>query len=116
MSTMAVSSRGLRSTLNPNAPVFIPAALRQVEEFSPEWYELVKTSPSFREHWYSQQQQEGIYGEDDVVNMLPDSFDLGVNDELSHLEELDEAIFQQAFVSSEDSIPYVSKDGKFKTG
>ena len=97
---MAIASGGLRSSLNPNAPLFIPAALRQVEDFSPEWYELVKTSTWFREHWFSQHQEQdtfdGYEDDDDVVNMLPDSFDLGIDDELSNFGGLEEAIFHQA--------------------
>ncbi|TVU37401.1 hypothetical protein EJB05_10713, partial [Eragrostis curvula] len=50
MMTMASSS------LNPNAPIFVPAAYRQVEDYSPEWWELVKTTAWFRDHWVSQHQ------------------------------------------------------------
>lgn len=70
-----------RSTLNPNAPLFIPAAFRQVEDFSPEWYQLVKTSTWFHDYWLSQQQQRenefvGNASNDfDIVDMLPDSID-----------------------------------------
>ncbi|XP_051213892.1 protein EARLY RESPONSIVE TO DEHYDRATION 15-like [Lolium perenne] len=68
MSMMAMSA------LNPDAPMFIPAAFRRVEDYSPEWYELVKTTAWFRDHWYRQQQ---LYGEDDqdvedVAALLPD--------------------------------------------
>ncbi|KAL5197435.1 hypothetical protein ABZP36_000947 [Zizania latifolia] len=76
MSTMAMAS----SSLNPNAPLFIPAAFRKVEDFSPEWWELVKTTAWFRDHWFRQHQ---LYEEmeehrhDDVAALLPDdSFDL----------------------------------------
>ncbi|KAK1404512.1 hypothetical protein POM88_004117 [Heracleum sosnowskyi] len=40
---MALVSGG-RSSLNPNAQLFVPAAVRQVEDFSPEWWQLVTTS------------------------------------------------------------------------
>ncbi|KAL0541661.1 hypothetical protein IC582_021716 [Cucumis melo] len=49
---------GRNFTLNPNAPIFIPFALRNVEDFSPEWWELVKTSPWFRDYWLSQHQED----------------------------------------------------------
>lgn len=39
------------STLNPNAPLFVPAAFRIVEDFSNEWWSLVQTCPDFREQW-----------------------------------------------------------------
>ncbi|KAM0901627.1 hypothetical protein ACQ4PT_019858 [Festuca glaucescens] len=68
MSTMAMSA------LNPDAPMFIPAAFRRVEDYSPEWYQLVKTTAWFRDHWFRQQQ---LYDDDDVdvedvAALLPD--------------------------------------------
>lgn len=95
MSTMAVASRAARSSLNPNAPLFIPAAFQQVEDFSPEWWELVKTTSWFRDHWFRQHQEQETFDgdeeEDDIVNLLPDSFDLGIAEEFSHFEaEIDE--------------------------
>ncbi|KAF0907382.1 hypothetical protein E2562_015874 [Oryza meyeriana var. granulata] len=78
MSAMAMAS----SSLNPNAPLFIPAAFRQVEDFSPEWWELVKTTAWFRDHWFRQHQmyeeaeEQGGY-DVDVAALLPDdSLDL----------------------------------------
>ena len=90
MSTMAVAS----SSLNPNAPLFIPAAYRQVEDFSPEWWELVKTTAWFRDHWFRQHQlHEAAYeaaafglpddADVDVAALLPDdSVDLLDTDDL----------------------------------
>lgn len=49
---MALVSGG-RSSLNSNAPLFVPVVLCQVEDFSPEWWELVKTSAWFRDYWLS---------------------------------------------------------------
>lgn len=83
---MALVSGG-GSTLNPNAPLFVPAAFRQVEDFSPEWWQLVTTLTWYHDFWLSQQQDvgdnyysngsedDGFVG-DDVVELLPDSFDL----------------------------------------
>lgn len=39
------------STLNPNAPMFVPLAYRTVEDFSDEWWALVQSSPWFRDYW-----------------------------------------------------------------
>ncbi|KAI3801306.1 hypothetical protein L1987_29410 [Smallanthus sonchifolius] len=69
-----------RSNLNPNAPLFIPAAVRQVEDYSPEWWQLVTTSSWFHDYWLNQQQgEDGLFGntadDNDIVNMLPDSID-----------------------------------------
>ncbi|KAK7244488.1 hypothetical protein RIF29_39311 [Crotalaria pallida] len=96
---MALVSGG-RSTLNPNAPIYIPAAFRQVEDFSPEWWQLVTTLTWYHDFWLSQQQgDEDFYGEEDgfdgsdVVDLLPDSFDLDVGDDLSVMEaQLEEFI------------------------
>ncbi|CAO2831661.1 unnamed protein product [Amaranthus hypochondriacus] len=84
---------GVRSTLNPNAPLYIPAAFRQVEEFSPEWYNLITTSMWFRDYWLSQHQEaEMLYGnhenieQNNVVDLLPDEIDLGVDEELLIME------------------------------
>ena len=72
---------GRRSTLNPNAPLFVPAAVRQVEDFSPEWWQLVTTSTWYHDYWISQHQgADGFYdngesGEVDVADLLPESFD-----------------------------------------
>ncbi|KNA08528.1 hypothetical protein SOVF_161780 [Spinacia oleracea] len=85
---------GVRSTLNPNAPLYIPAAFRQVEDFSPEWYDLITTSMWFRDYWLSQHQEaEMLYGNNannfevnDVVDLLPDEIDLGVDEELLLME------------------------------
>ncbi|KAJ1404157.1 hypothetical protein SESBI_26754 [Sesbania bispinosa] len=94
---MALVSGG-RSTLNPNAPLYIPAAFRQVEDFSPEWWQLVTTLTWYHDYWLSQQQDEGFYGEDgfdgnDVVDLLPDAFDLDAGDDLSVIEaQLEEFI------------------------
>lgn len=91
MSTMAVASGARSSTLNPNAPLFIPASFQQVEDFSPEWWVLVKTTSWFRDLWFRQHQEQETFDgdeeEEDVANLLPDSFDLGIDEEFSHFQE-----------------------------
>ncbi|PWZ41147.1 Protein EARLY RESPONSIVE TO DEHYDRATION 15 [Zea mays] len=82
------------SSLNPNAPLFIPAAYRQVEEFSPEWYELVNTTAWFRDHWFRQHQHhEAAFAaadaELDVAALLPDdSVDLLDTDDLFYAPDV----------------------------
>ncbi|CAH1428965.1 unnamed protein product [Lactuca virosa] len=71
---------GRTSTLNPNAPLFVPAAVRQVEDFSPEWWDLVTTSTWFHDYWLSQQQgEDGFFANTvddfDVTDLLPDSIE-----------------------------------------
>ncbi|URD79152.1 polyadenylate-binding protein-interacting protein [Musa troglodytarum] len=98
MSTMAVSSGAVgRSSLNPNAALFIPMSYQQVEDFSPEWWELVKTTPWFREHWFHQYQEQETFGndEEDMADVLLDSFDIGIT-EFSLLEaESDGAAYHE---------------------
>ncbi|KAH6817702.1 hypothetical protein C2S53_010956 [Perilla frutescens var. hirtella] len=97
-----LSGRG--STLNPNAPLFVPAAMREVEDFSPEWWDLVTTSTWFKNYWISQHQGEDIFsaveGSSDannVVGLLPDSIDLDVDDDILNME----AQFEEFLHSSE---------------
>ncbi|GFP92911.1 protein early responsive to dehydration 15 [Phtheirospermum japonicum] len=97
---MALVSGG-RSTLNPNAPLYIPAAVRQVEDFSPEWWSLVTTATWFRDYWISQHQGEDIFGENgnDIVQLLPETIDLGVDEDILNME----AQFEEFLQSSEGS-------------
>lgn len=79
---MSTAAAMASSSLNPNAPLFIPAAYRQVEDFSPEWWELVQTTAWFRDHWFRQHQlHEAAYDaafsaadadDFDVAALLPD--------------------------------------------
>lgn len=45
------SRRSSSSSLNPNAPLFVPLAYQTVEDFSDEWWALVHSSPWFRDYW-----------------------------------------------------------------
>ncbi|KAL9267476.1 EARLY RESPONSIVE TO DEHYDRATION 15-like protein [Drosera capensis] len=89
---MALVSGGT-SRLNPNAPVYIPAALRQVEDFSPEWWNLISTSMWFRDYWLSQHQEVDPFNVDaqehfvggDIADLLPDDIDLGVDEVVFNL-------------------------------
>ncbi|KAI4348644.1 hypothetical protein L6164_009344 [Bauhinia variegata] len=98
---MALVSGG-RSTLNPNAPLFVPAAFHQVEDFSPEWWQLITTLTWYRDYWVSQHQglydnAEDEFDSNDAVDFLPDTFDLDVDEDFSSLE----AQFEEFIQSSE---------------
>ncbi|GJP34536.1 hypothetical protein CLOM_g18971 [Closterium sp. NIES-68] len=41
----------MSSLLNPDAPNFVPAAFRNTEDFSQEWWDKVQNSPAFRDYW-----------------------------------------------------------------
>ncbi|RDY09493.1 Polyadenylate-binding protein-interacting protein 2 [Mucuna pruriens] len=70
---MEVSSR-----LNPNAPMFVPLAYRTVEDFSDQWWDLVKSSPWFRDYWLRECFQDPQY-QNDVFDFEFD-LDLDKND------------------------------------
>ncbi|KAF4347645.1 hypothetical protein G4B88_024283 [Cannabis sativa] len=55
--------RSSSSSLNPNAPLFVPAALKQVEDFSPEWWDIL-SSPNLYEQFV------GVIGQKDVKAIL----------------------------------------------
>jgi len=106
-----------KSSLNPNAPLFIPAAIRQVEDFSPEWWQLVKTSTWFHNYWLSHQCDDyDFHGNDehdleDILNLLPDEIDLGNDDELINMEAQFEQFIQstQAAAGNKSSL-FASKE------
>ncbi|GKV48896.1 hypothetical protein SLEP1_g55686 [Rubroshorea leprosula] len=116
---MALVSGG-RSTLNPNAPLFVPAAFRQVEDFSPQWWQLITTSTWYREYWLSQHQgEDGFYNNteddfdgNDIVDLLPDTFDLVAGEDLSSMDHQFEE-FVQSYETEMDnrSVPLPSTGG-----
>lgn len=91
---MAVTSRG-SSTLNPNAPLFIPLAYQQVEDFSPEWWNLVQSSPWFRDYWL-RESYETFEDAESFADLFPETLDdTDEVDEFSELEsQLEEALLQ----------------------
>lgn len=110
---MALVSGG-RSSLNPNAPLFIPAAVKQVEDFSPEWWNLVTTATWFKDYWLSQHQGEDIFAEEtDVAGLLPDSFDLGIDDEILNMEAQFEEFLQSSDPQDHGSM---ASKGMFENG
>ena len=101
-----------RSALNPNAPLFIPNVYRQVEDFSPEWWELVKTSSWFGDFWLSQH-PEGCFdgrGDDDIMNLLPEDLDAGIEEEFPNLEAQFEEMVMLA--EAEEKTDFIATDPK----
>ncbi|OWM69906.1 protein EARLY RESPONSIVE TO DEHYDRATION 15-like [Punica granatum] len=68
------------SSLNPNAPPFVPAAYRAVEDFSEQWWALVQSSPWFRDYWlqerYSDPQLDDFGSDFDDFLLLPEDLDV----------------------------------------
>lgn len=107
---------GGRSSLNANAPLYVPAALRQVEDFSPQWWELVKTSSWFRDYWLSQHQEDDFDGSADsvqVADMVPDPFDIEAEEEFANLQaELDELALSSETEEKVEVADSASKNGR----
>nr|XP_043632752.1 protein EARLY RESPONSIVE TO DEHYDRATION 15-like [Erigeron canadensis] len=85
MGVMPSGNGLLSSSLNPNAPMFVPAAYRNVEDFSDQWWSLVRTSPSFRDYWLREcfsDSQFDINCSDIYDSFLPDD-DINEDDLIS---------------------------------
>ncbi|XP_062211294.1 protein EARLY RESPONSIVE TO DEHYDRATION 15-like isoform X2 [Phragmites australis] len=97
MSAMAVSS-----SLNPNAPIFIPAAFLQVEDFSPQWWDLVTTTAWFRDHWSRQHSDLDDMAEelDAAAGLLPDALD---DDDLFFDDQPEQTLAVQAAQAQQPS-------------
>ncbi|XP_065872722.1 protein EARLY RESPONSIVE TO DEHYDRATION 15-like [Euphorbia lathyris] len=73
---MEVISRA--SSLNPNAPLFVPQAYQTVEDFSDQWWTLVHSSPWFRDYWIQERYHDpqSDFQIDDIFEAsLPDDLD-----------------------------------------
>jgi hypothetical protein len=78
---METSSLKARSNLNPDAPVFVPAASYRAavpDDFSSGWWTLMETDPAFRKVWMSSR----FAGSDDEQVQFAEDFE-----ELADLEE-----------------------------
>ncbi|KAL9230233.1 hypothetical protein vseg_005613 [Gypsophila vaccaria] len=79
------------SRLNPNAPIFIPMkSYLAVEDFSDQWWDLVHSSPFFRDYWLQDCFQDEYDNENDVFTLPDDDdpfFDLYYQDPLPQEEE-----------------------------
>ncbi|KAF8394851.1 hypothetical protein HHK36_018788 [Tetracentron sinense] len=93
---MDVISRRTSSSLNPNAPLFVPLAYRAVEDFSDRWWELVRSSAWFRDYWIQECFQEP-----------QNDFDFSLNDEPA-LPDI-EALFN-GYIKQEDDEKEYCKD------
>ncbi|KAJ4720153.1 protein EARLY RESPONSIVE TO DEHYDRATION 15-like [Melia azedarach] len=95
-----ISQRSLSSTLNPNAPMFIPFVYRTVEDFSDQWWDLIQSSPWFRDYWlqerYFDPQNDPLFSDLDDL-FLPD-IDEFFHDEIQQ-EEKEETEFCRDLVS-----------------
>ncbi|XP_047327278.1 protein EARLY RESPONSIVE TO DEHYDRATION 15-like [Impatiens glandulifera] len=69
----------MMSTLNPDAPMYVPTAYRAVEDFSDEWWSLVHSSPWFHDYWLQER----------FVDPQTDLFDDQDDDDESSFAELD---------------------------
>lgn len=75
----------LSSSLNPNAPMFVPAAYRNVEDFSDQWWSLVQSSPSFRDYWLREcfsESQFDMNCSDNFDPFFPDDDSFSIDDKI----------------------------------
>ncbi|KAA8534012.1 hypothetical protein F0562_031529 [Nyssa sinensis] len=95
---VVISRTTFASTLNPNAPMFVPLAYRAVEDFSDQWWALVQSSPWFRDYWlqecFHDPQNEPLFLDNDDA-VLPD-VDAFFDD---YTVEEDERDYQRALIS-----------------
>ncbi|XVF84077.1 hypothetical protein PTKIN_Ptkin16aG0545900 [Pterospermum kingtungense] len=95
-----LSQRSLCSTLNPNAPLFVPLAYQMVEDFSDEWWALVQSSPCFRHYWLQERfhdpQNDDIDEDDD--DDLDDVFDDYDDFFFGHRQEEKEGDYEKEMV------------------
>ncbi|KAF3793268.1 EARLY RESPONSIVE TO DEHYDRATION 15 protein [Nymphaea thermarum] len=83
---MEVLSRSATSSLNPDAPLFVPWAYQAVEDFSKEWWDLIQSSAWFRDYWLEERFDE----EADAVEEMKEVADVvDLDDELAVLGEED---------------------------
>jgi len=110
----------LVSTLNPNAPLFVPASVASVttyspcvelvvEDFSVEWWSLVQTCPEFREQWVRDrlpavEEQESFEAEIEEIADLE-----AFLEEQEEMLELEEALFLDG-VDEEDLAGFLEDD------
>jgi len=87
---MAVSVAPASSTLNPNAPLFVPAAYLAAEDFSPEWWMLIKT-PAFRDYWLRERAHTLVDAQDESFDDIDIQFEhLNVSDETDQMLGMDD--------------------------
>ena len=66
---MEVISGISTSSLNPFAAPYVPTAFRAVEDFSDDWWELVNSSPWFRDYWLRECFEEPSVDADDETDL-----------------------------------------------
>ncbi|KAL8489663.1 hypothetical protein ACS0TY_025532 [Phlomoides rotata] len=66
------------SVLNPNAPMFVPSSYRTVEDFSDQWWDLVQSSPWFRDYWLQK-----CFSDPETFSQFPDVAGDDADDDLT---------------------------------
>ncbi|XP_024543297.1 polyadenylate-binding protein-interacting protein 2-like [Selaginella moellendorffii] len=92
---MAVKAPCVSSSLNPDAPHFVPSFFESVEDFSSEWWNLVKSTPAFRDYWIREKWESVVseasatlddYAEEDEEDVSFEDVDL---EDVRALDEAD---------------------------
>lgn len=92
----------LSSALNPNAPMFVPAAYRNVEDFSDQWWSLVRSSPWFRDYWLRECFSESLFDlncYDDYDSFFPDEDSISVDAKIRGSEDEEKEVRRDLILS-----------------
>lgn len=101
---MEIMSHRSASTLNPNAPLFVPLSYRTVEDFSDQWWALVQSSPWFRDYWL----EERFYDPESEPS-FSDIYDSFLSDDLYSLF-FDDPIYDTIKGEEEEEVKGCNKE------
>eukprot|EP00897_Mesotaenium_endlicherianum_P005051 jgi/Mesen1/4574/ME000232S03832 len=107
---------GHSSSLNPNAPQFIPASFVAVDDFGPTWWHMIQTSPAFRDYWlrerYADSNEALMNEEFEELDVCPE-FEIDWEEEEEAFEELQRELEEEANISGYCKTEGSLKESKF---
>ncbi|KAJ4833041.1 hypothetical protein Tsubulata_041086 [Turnera subulata] len=97
------------STLNPNAPLFVPLAYRTVEDFSDQWWALVQSSSWFRDYWL-QERFHDPQTDPASLDILDPALLLDCYEDDEEDDEFDSLFFDEYSMKPNEEVEEVTKD------
>ncbi|MCL7022384.1 hypothetical protein MKW94_004119 [Papaver nudicaule] len=82
------------SSLNPNAPLFVPRAYQAVEDYSDEWWELIQSSPCFRDYWLRECFQDPQFDDHHFDEAVFDAFTTQDEEDVEEEEEIEKNYYK----------------------
>ncbi|MCL7036075.1 hypothetical protein MKW94_023495 [Papaver nudicaule] len=82
------------SSLNPNAPLFVPRAYQAVEDYSDEWWELIQSSPWFRDYWLRECFQDPQFDDHHFDEAVFDAFTTQDEEDVEEEEEIEKNYYK----------------------